>query len=373
MNSRPLHIAWDNSLVGRNRTGSGVYAVELLKEFSCNPQLIVEKFEGLTLGKTASGPIARQLRALGYLWWSHVSFPRILRRGKFDLVHGPAFFIPLDAPCPAVVTVHDLTFRRFPHHFDPRWQKYISSLMPSVLRVASAVICVSEHTRCDLISHYKVSPQKIHAVYPGIDKERYNPEAQIDRDWARSAGITRDFVLHVGMLSERKNIPLLLRAVARLKESGRFSGYQLVLAGTESPGMTGAAEIHRTIRELELNQQVVLTGRVPDEKLPGLYRAASVTVMPSLYEGFGFPVLESMAVGTPVIASKISSLPELAGDAALLVSPDEEAGLAEAITGILENHSLASELRRKGLERARQFSWRRTAAETLAVYRTVTT
>jgi glycosyltransferase involved in cell wall biosynthesis len=175
----------------------------------------------------------------------------------------------------------------------------------------------------------------------------------------------------VGELSHRKNIPALLRAVAHLRSSGKWGTRQLVLAGTEAPGMLGADEIHTTIRQLKLSANVVLAGRVPDEHLPGLYAQASLLVMPSLYEGFGFPVLEAMAAGTPVVASNTSSLPEVAGTSAILVAPDDTLALAEAISSVLERPQCAAELKAKGLAWAQQFNWQRTAAETLEVYRRI--
>ncbi len=198
-----------------------------------------------------------------------------------------------------------------------------------------------------------------------------SPNVDLEASWARSFGIREGYVLHVGELSQRKNIPLLLRAVAYLRAKGRWEGRQLVLAGAGSPGMRGADEIQDVLRELDLGDIVVATGRVPDSQLPGLYRYASLLVMPSLYEGFGFPVLESMAIGTPVVASNISSLPEVAGDAAILVSPEDVAELANAIDTVLKNKAIAEELRQKGFSRAREFSWERAAANTIAVYRSV--
>ncbi len=135
--------------------------------------------------------------------------------------------------------------------------------------------------------------------------------------------------------------------------------------------MTGASAVYQTIQQLDLASSVVLAGHVPDEHVPGLYTHASALIMPSLYEGFGFPVLESMASGTPVITSNTSSLPEVAGDAALLVPPHDELALADAIANVMECRTTAAELRRKGLQRARQFSWERTANETLEVYRSI--
>jgi glycosyltransferase involved in cell wall biosynthesis len=155
-----------------------------------------------------------------------------------------------------------------------------------------------------------------------------------------------------------------------LRQNGH-SKIQLVLAGLEFEKVAGAAEIHQTIRELALQDNVVITGYVPDHHMPGLYAQAKLLVMPSLYEGFGFPILESMAAGTPVVASNTSSLPEVAGDAAILVSPTDENALAEAIESILASPKTAAELRRKGFAQVQKFNWKRTAAETVNVYRSV--
>ena len=242
-------------------------------------------------------------------------------------------------------------------------------IAPATVRSAAAIICGSEHSKRDLSEVYKISLAKVHVVPYGVDHQRFRPGAALDQSWARRAGIREGYVLHVGELSHRKNIPALLRAVASLRSSGKWAARQLVLAGAESPGMLGGREIHRTIDELGLAADVVLAGRVPDEYLPGLYAQASLLVMPSLYEGFGFPVLEAMAAGTPVVASNTSSLPEVAGTAAILVPPNDTVAMAEAMASVLEQPTCASELRRKGLAWAQQFNWQRTAAKTIEVYR----
>jgi glycosyltransferase involved in cell wall biosynthesis len=248
---------------------------------------------------------------------------------------------------------------------------YLTAMMPRVLRAVSAIICVSECTKQDLLKAYQVSAGKVHVVHNGIDHSRFHPDVTLDPVWAKQLGIRAGYILHVGVFSQRKNIPVLLQAIARLRSTGKWGNRQLVLAGSEAPGIVGAAEIYDTIARLGLADSVILTGHAPDEHIPGLYANASVLVMPSLYEGFGFPILESMAVGTPVVASNSSSLPEVAGDAAILVPPHDVEVLAEAIEDAVENRTIAEELRRKGLARARQFSWERTAEQTVAVYRSV--
>ena len=377
MNNRPLQIAWDNSLARRNPTGTGVYASQLIHELSAQPELKLKVFEGWDPSQRKRGVygnqgiLARAHRAMTGLFWSHLYFPYALRKERFDLLHSPAFVVPFGCPCPSVVTILDLSFLVFPNQFERRWQTYIKMMMPSILRRVSGVICISEHSKQELLRSYKISPDRVHVVYCGIDHERFRPGVAIDRDWAGSVGLHKDYVLHVGTLSQRKNIPLLLRAVAWLRSRNKFKDLQLVLAGPELAVLQGGSEIRQTIQSLGLQEIVVLTGHVSDERLPGLYAQAKMLVMPSLYEGFGLPVVESMAAGTPVVASNTSSLPEVAGDAALLVPPTDEQAFADAMDDILSNASTAEELRRKGLAQSSQFSWRRSAIETIGVYRRI--
>jgi len=259
----------------------------------------------------------------------------------------------------------------YPHHFGRAWRAYLASHLPSTLRSASAIICVSESTRRDLLNHYEITGRKIHVVYNGLDHSRFHPGAKLDRQWARSIGIRIPYLLHVGAFLERKNIPVLLRAIGQLRSAGKFNDLQLVLAGKEAPGLLGAQAIDETLHELQLQGTVVKAGHVPDDKLAGLYAGARMLAMPSSYEGFGFPVLEAMAVGTPVITSNVSSLPEIAADAAMLIPPEDDQALANAIDILLGDRDLQERSRTKGLLQAQKFSWKRAAEETIAVYRAV--
>jgi glycosyltransferase involved in cell wall biosynthesis len=377
MNNRPLHVAWDNSLARRNPTGTGVYSSQLTHALGLRPELNLEVFDGWDPWERARGVygnqgiLARGYRGLTGLFWSHFYFPHLLRKKRFDVIHSPAFVIPFGCPCPSVVTILDLSFLTFPAQFEKRWQTYVKAVMPSVLRTVSGVICISEHSKEELLKAYQIPSDKVHVVHCGIDHARFHPGLKADADWLRNVGVRKDYVLHVGTLSQRKNIPVLLRAIASLRSRGQFKDHQLVLAGPELPVLHGGSEIHETIRTFGLQDIVVLTGHVTEERLPGLYAHARLLVMPSLYEGFGLPVLESMASGTPVVASNGSSIPEVAGDAAILVPPHDEQALAGAIADVLENRATAEELRSKGLQRALHFSWERAAAETLEVYRSV--
>ena len=186
---------------------------------------------------------------------------------------------------------------------------------------------------------------KVHVIYCGVDTARFHEGVSLDREWAGSLGLRPGYVLHVGAFSRRKNIPMLLRAVALLKAKGRFKDRQIVLAGPELSVLAGASEIRQVIRELGLQDTVVFTGHIPDNQIAGLYAGASILVFPSLYEGFGLPVLEGMAVGTPVITSNTSSMPEVAGDAAVLLPPEEPELWADAICNLMESDFQAEELR----------------------------
>lgn len=366
-----IKVAWDDCFARRNLTGTGVYAARLLEQLSIRPDLDLSVFDGWP-AKTKSGIVSRAFKFAGNMAWTHFGLPVRLWRGHFDLLHSPAFVAPIKAPCPVVITMHDITYLLYPAHFARRWVRYMKSVAPIAVKSAAAIICGSEHSKRDLVEAYKLSPAKVHVVPYGVDHERFRPGTSLNAEWARQAGIRAGYVLHVGGLFHRKNIPALLRAVAQLRSQGKWGDRQLVLAGSDAPGVPGADEIYSTVKQLDLTANVVLPGRVPDEHLPGLYAQASLLVMPSLYEGFGFPVLEAMASGIPVVASNTSSLPEVAGEAAILVPPHDTTALADAIIAILSRQNLADDLRAKGLAQAQQFNWQRTAAETVAVYRGIT-
>jgi glycosyltransferase involved in cell wall biosynthesis len=364
-----LKVAWDNHYVQRDEGGTGVYGTYLLRQFATRQDVKIDVLNGCQRHDRQRGFATRGMRVVRDLFWTHVALPRSLQKREVDLLHAPAFTGPLASPCPVVITLHDITFLLYPSHFRRWWVAYLKALMPSAIRSAAAVICGSEHAKRDIVSTYGIASDKVCVVPYGVDHQRFHPGVVLDAAWGKELGLRDGYVLHVGTLSYRKNIPTLLRAFARLRSLGKGAARQLVLAGQEISGLQGAAEIRETIRQLGLADSVVFTGRVPDERLAGLYARASVFVMPSLYEGFGFPILESMAVGTPVVASSTSSLPEVGGDAAVFIPAMDEHALATAIADIISNPSLTEQLRRKGLRRAQQFSWERAASETIAVYR----
>ena len=295
--------------------------------------------------------------------WEQTAGQGIGRRERLDLFHGPLNVAPLAPGAPTVLTVHDIAFERFPHHYPGGQTRYLSTLTRISARRATRVIAVSAATRRDLIELYGVPEERIDVVDNGVD-EYFRPLAPEARaEFKRRHGLPDDFLLFVGTLQPRKNLDGLLRAYALIAE--RLDWPLVVIGGTGwlySP-------IYRLVRQLGLSERVRFQGYVDSCELPGWYAAASIFILPSHYEGFGLPVAEAMACGTPVITSTTSSLPEVAGDAAVLADPASPREIARAILEVAESESRRRELAARGLERAQRYSWERTARETLDVYR----
>jgi len=282
-----------------------------------------------------------------------------------DVFHATEHLLPRLRRVRSVFTLHDLIFQFDPDSHKPLNIAFLRTMMPRFLRAADAIIAVSECSKRDAARIYGVPADKIWVIYEGVDP-RFGP---ID-DAAHLASIRRKynlpqrFVLHLGTIEPRKNLTLLFEALTALN----VERYTLVVAG-KTGWLTDP--IFARIGELGLQDRVLFTGYVPDEDLPALLSAASVLVMPSKYEGFGLPVLEAMACGTPVIASNASSLPEVGGDAALYASPDDLAAWIELMRRVLDDAALRASMREKGLRQAAKFRWDIAARETADVYAAV--
>jgi glycosyltransferase involved in cell wall biosynthesis len=367
-----VRVAWDNRLASQDKAGTGVYAARLLQHLAKRPDLRMDIMGGnhrLTQGARPSAAV----HATGNVLWTHVCLPLLLSRNDADVVHAPAFVAPTVSPCPVIITIHDVSYLLYPSHFARWWVGYLSLVMPSAVKSAAAIICGSENSKRDIVKAYGIGDHKVHVVPYGVDHDRFQPGVVLNRQWGKEIGLREGYILHLGTFSHRKNICVLLHAVARLRARGKWGDRQVVLAGSQTAGLKGGQEVLDAIRELDLSSYVVLTGYMPDEHIPGLYACASMLVLPSLYEGFGFPILEAMAVGTPVVCSNTSSLPEVGGDAALFFPPHDADALAGAMESLLQSQSLAEQMRQRGLARAHQFTWRRTAEQTADIYREVAT
>ncbi len=296
--------------------------------------------------------------------WTHVRLSWEMIEHSPDLLFVPSHVLPLAHPRRSVVTIHDLGYLFHPEAHTLFQNAYLRWSTRYNARAASRVLADSEATRQDLIRHYRIPPERIDVVYPGRN-ESLAPVTDPDAlaHVRVRYGLSEAYLLYVGTLHPRKNLVRLVQAFG-LVASSQSPDLQLVLAGQKGWLYD---EILAQVQRLGLADRVVLTGYVPDADLPALLSGALAFVFPSLYEGFGFPVLEAMACGTPAICSDVSSLPEVAGDAALLVDPLDTQALAETIGRILADENLRHELVQRGFRQLRRFSWRSCAEKTLGI------
>ena len=303
-------------------------------------------------------------RPLARILWEQAILPPAVRRFGLDVLHAPAYVVPLVSTCPSVVTFHDLSFYLMPDAFNLQNRLYLQFFSRLAARRARRFIAVSEATRQDLVRLLGVDPARIDVVYNGVD-ERFQPEADPERvaRFRAARSLPEQFILYLGTLEPRKNIPVLLRAYAAARRRGVSA--PLVLAGGRGWRDQLIAPL---IEELGISDAVRLVGFVPMDEQALWYNAATLFAFPSRYEGFGFPVLEAMACGTPVIASNRSALPEIVGDAGVLVDPDDPERLAEALVSLLHDDARREDLARRGRQRAERFTWDKAARATLRSY-----
>jgi glycosyltransferase involved in cell wall biosynthesis len=323
---------------------------------------------------TASNVSRRQLpiseRLLTILWHrANLPLPVDVFTGTVDLFHSPDFVLPPLRGTKSILTVHDLAFLLFPECAHEALREYLLRVVPRSARRASFIVADSENTANDVICLLGVSPERV-AVVPGGVDPRFQPVTDPERlrMMRRLLGVeTAPYVLFVGVIEPRKNLQGLIQAFELIKKRYRLP-HKLVVVGRKGWLSDG---IYEKYEQSQVRQDIVFPGFIPDEDLPTLYSAASALSMPSFYEGFGLPLLEAMACGTPVVASNAASLPEVVGDAAPQVDPNDIDALAEALAQVLTDDTLRAVNRARGLERAAQFSWQAAAQKLLEVYERV--
>lgn len=353
---------------GYRRAGIHQYIFQVLRHLpqgEGDPDYLVFTNQGdVTAGKAGMTAVSTRLNTssrLRRILWEQFIWPLQARRHGVDLLHSMAFVTPLLSRRTAVVTIYDLSFMHYPKQFPASQRRYLTTMTRQSCRRARRIIAISQSSRQDVHQFFNVPPDRIDVVLPGVD-EVYRPlPEETVRTFRREKGLGR-FILHVGTLQPRKNIPVLLNAFANLPPS------DLKLALVGGKGWL-YEEIFTQVKKLSIEERVLFTGYVPDAELPLWYNAAELLVFPSVYEGFGMPVVEAMACGTPVIASNASSLPEAAGEAGLLFAPDNAAELTDRITAVRQDPTLRAKLKEWGLQQARNFSWDRAGRETAVVYR----
>jgi len=300
-----------------------------------------------------------------YSFREQFELPRILTRHKVDLLHSPHFLLPLIRPCPAVATIHDVIYMACPEDLPSlAGRLYYRIMMHACSRMATRIVTDSKHSKDEIARYLHADPAKIEVVYPAVDPCFQSPTdaAEVASVWSRF-GIDRDYILCVGIYKPRKNHAALLKAFQLLLNSG--IQLQLVIAG---PMAEGEPILRGLAQELGIAQHVRFTGFINDSGLRALYSGARVYVCPSLYEGFGFTVLEAMACGTPVVCSSATSLPEVAGKAALYFDPHKPEKMATQLLRALSDDAVRASLIANGRTNLLRFNWEETARQTLAVY-----
>jgi glycosyltransferase involved in cell wall biosynthesis len=289
-----------------------------------------------------------------YSFREQIHVPWVLMRERPDVYHAPHYVLPTGVRSKSVVTIHDCIHLMFPQYLPSRAAyAYARATMWSAAKRSARILTVSESSKRDILHFFNVPAEKVVVIYNAIDERFSIPPSEDDVARVRERyQLDQRFVLYVGNIKPHKNLVRLIEAFDELR--GRFDDLKLLIIGDE---ISKWPALRRAVHRHKLHKQVRFLGYQPDETLAILYRLASVFVFPSLYEGFGLPPLEAMASGTPVVTSNVSSLPEVAGDAAVLVDPYQSSAIADGIERVLCDEPLRRELRAKGLARAHQFSW----------------
>jgi glycosyltransferase involved in cell wall biosynthesis len=308
-------------------------------------------------------------RALTILW-HRLQLPLWVEfaTGPVDIFHSPDFVLPPVRWARTLVTVHDLSFIRYPQCADANLRGYLNKVVPRSVRRADLVLADSQSTKDDLVELLDVEPNKIEVVYPGVE-ERFRPieDQALLEEVRRRYNLPTRFILGLGTLQPRKNFTRLIEAFAS-GQVGKFASLHLVIAGGKG---WLYEEIFATVEQLDMEERVVFPGFVADGDLPALYNLADLFVFPSLYEGFGLPPLEAMACGTPVVTSNASSLPEVVGEAGLMVEATNVEALAEAMKQVLEDDALREGMIAKGMKQTKKFTWEQAAAKLLSLYEAI--
>jgi glycosyltransferase involved in cell wall biosynthesis len=301
------------------------------------------------------------------VWMGHLTglgFNRLVPDA--ELFHATEHLLPPFRDLPTVLTVHDMIFKLFPEHLKRLNHWYLNATMPLYCRRADALITVSESSKRDIVAHYGLAETKITVIYEAASSE-FRPAEQSALEATRLRyGLPERFMIHVGTIEPRKNLVRLVESLQKLREEG-LKIPVLVVGGR---GWL-YDDFFQRLEQLDVRDSVRFPGYVPSADLPLLYGAATIAVMPSVYEGFGLPVLEAMACGTPVVSSRTSSLPELGGDAAHYFDPYKVEAIAAAIRSVWTDNDLRREMGQRGIAWAARFSWERAADETIAVYNRV--
>lgn len=358
-----MGLAVNASIVDSFASGLGLYAINLIKEladvyddplvYTSMPQAF--PFKGIRLRsiRAALGPAHGKVAHFQRLLWSQLVLPKRLSRDGAKILFSPIPEGPIACPVPTVLVVHDLIPLKFPHDYPLQWQ-YFQWFVTPLLRRAKKIIAVSEQTKVDIIEAFGISACQIHVIPGGCAHDVFH--VGINSDSIKRKYQLESYCLYVGNFHPHKNLLRLIQAFHSLAKNRE---HQLVIVGKKDPRYFPA--LQSMVERLGLKSKVVFLGYVPQDDLPGLYAGAEVFILPSLYEGFGLPLLEAMACGVPVIAAKIGAMKEIVDTSGMLVDPTEPQEIADAIHKVLTDKSWRERLSYLGLQKSQRYSWHSTA------------
>lgn len=354
-----MKIAIDTQTILGQKSGFGFYVKNLVD----NLKKIDPDNEYVLIGPDTEKDFSTPQRFL----WDQIYFPKKARRAKVDILHQPCFSAPIFYRGKIIVTIHDIISLKFPKNLPLASRLFYSKWMPFSYRRADLIIVDSEHTKRDIVEYLKIPAEKIRVMYWAVSHD-FQPILDLKKieQIKQKYKTSEKYFIHVGTLEPRKNLNFLVRAYADAVKKGIKEN--LVIIGKKGWYYD---DLFNLVKELKLSDRVVFTGYADDKDIPALYSGSTALTFPSLYEGFGFPPLEAMACGTPVISSNTSSLPEVVGDAGILLPPSGEKEWTDAMMKLSLDGKLSEELKRKGLVQASKFSWEETAKKTIEVYREV--
>ena len=361
-----------------NRRGWGVYSYQLLRAilsldkentYRCFYNIFFKGDKNFVLTDPRSKvknyiwPIPGSVLKLLWEDWRILSVENLL--GPIEVFHSPYEFLPKTRNVRTVVTVHDVTFLKHPEYLEPEFVELFTRRIDNVIMQADRIIAVSNNTKNELCELTGLRPERVTVIYEGKgegfcqidDPERLNRVTQ-------QYGINGPYILFVGAADEDKNLTRLTEAFAQLAQ--KHDQLQLVFAGSINWGLR---QLQEKFHSLSQKNKIVFTGFIDDADLPSIYSAATALAMPSIHEGFGLPVLEAMACGAPVLCSNISSLPEVVGDAGILIDPYSTEEITEGLRRLVEDNEMRLQCIAKGLKRAQCFSWENAARQTIDVYK----
>jgi len=303
-------------------------------------------------------------------WWNLWALPNYLKKNPVDIFH-TQYIAPFWLPkkMKLVLTIHDISFNFFPQFIKKSDFLFLKTLIPRSLKMATKIIAVSDFTKKEIEKYYHIPAEKIAAIHNGVDFELFNKNIAREKleEIRKKYSLPEKFILYIGTLQPRKNIPVVIEALKILREKYNLQDIKLVIAGNRK-AHNFDPKIDEVIENYNLQKSVIFPGWIDEEDKPALYKLARCFVFPSLYEGFGIPVIEAMAAGTPVVCSNIPVLGEIGKNAALFCDPKNSCEFAENISKILTDENLRNNFIEKGAEIAKKYSWQKNAEKTLAIY-----